>query len=379
VSVERFDDYIRTERYFSATLLPYLLLHDNFSGLRAFVDLVESRADSEHDADGTERERGDADFDFSDPEIITEFHIARDLQHYGGDLAGGLEDEDDATPAKLDVPDLVIVLGRELLVAEAKFFSGLSITKLQGQLQSQRKQVRHLFENRPSLRAWLHVALIPDEVDGLDCDVVVTWEDVASLCRSVLGPEHYVTRRFENAVARYPKATGDGGRRNYESLLPLGAVLKLCEREGHAIWVGHDKGEKDLKAKDIAYAEGKLWKWRRAETLGAIEPRHWILGTRFTEIIASLGPTSPLPAACGRIRNYDGILPFDEVAVLCREKGGAIQVGHGGGERAVLSLGLAGARQKKWKWRDSSTNRGNIDPGNWIPGDRFASIAEQLK
>jgi hypothetical protein len=38
-----------------------------------------------------------------------------------------------------------------------------------------------------------------------------------------------------------------------------------------------------------------------------------------------------------------------------------------------------GQVQKKWKWRNPSTNRGNANPKNWIPGDRFASIAEQLK
>ena len=64
-----------------------------------------------------------------------------------------------------DAPDLVIVLGQEMIVVEGKFFVGFSPSGLQAQLRSQKRQVRHLFENRPSLRAWRHVALIP-ESDG---------------------------------------------------------------------------------------------------------------------------------------------------------------------------------------------------------------------
>jgi hypothetical protein len=34
-------DICRTERYYTATLLPYVLLHENFAGLRAFLRLLE--------------------------------------------------------------------------------------------------------------------------------------------------------------------------------------------------------------------------------------------------------------------------------------------------------------------------------------------------
>lgn len=118
--MDRFDDCIRSERYITATLLPYLLIHDDFAGLHAFVDLVESQTASEHDAEGKKKPRVTPQFDFSDPELITEFHIARDLHHYGGSLASSVPEDSEDGPEKRDAPDVVIVLGHEMIVVEGK-------------------------------------------------------------------------------------------------------------------------------------------------------------------------------------------------------------------------------------------------------------------
>ncbi len=40
----RFDDVVRSERYFTATLLPLLLFHDNLTGIRRFLELVDNKA-----------------------------------------------------------------------------------------------------------------------------------------------------------------------------------------------------------------------------------------------------------------------------------------------------------------------------------------------
>ena len=39
----RFDDLVRSERYFTATLLPAVLFHNDLEGLRRFVELVEKK------------------------------------------------------------------------------------------------------------------------------------------------------------------------------------------------------------------------------------------------------------------------------------------------------------------------------------------------
>jgi hypothetical protein len=53
---QRFDDIARSERYFTATLLPAILLHDHPSELDAFMELV-SRKALERDEPSTERDR----------------------------------------------------------------------------------------------------------------------------------------------------------------------------------------------------------------------------------------------------------------------------------------------------------------------------------
>jgi hypothetical protein len=49
---QRFDDLVRSERYFTATLLPLLLFHNNLEGVRRFVELIEKKATKETNRSG---------------------------------------------------------------------------------------------------------------------------------------------------------------------------------------------------------------------------------------------------------------------------------------------------------------------------------------
>jgi len=277
--MKRFDDCVRSERYFTATLMPLLLFHDNFAGLRAFVKLIESRAFTEHTSQGQQVKKVTPfpEYVYSDPEIITEFHIARDLRHCKARLVSHVSE----TKEKKDAPDLVLVLGQELIVLEAKFFGPAGLNKMKEQLQSQKLQVRHLFENRP-LRAWRHVALIPRglselTIESLQCDVVITWKDMADLAKSVLGKSHYVTRRLKKAVARY---------RNYESMLPLVDVLKYCHQP--KVLIGQIGGLAKLRLQGLEQIQNKKWKWRRHTTPGYAKSDNWISGAVFAELVACI-------------------------------------------------------------------------------------------
>jgi hypothetical protein len=85
---QRFDDIVRSERYFTATLLPAILLHARPCGLDDFLQLVSRKAlrqpgpSTERDARGVAMPRGDRSPTWSPGavELITEFHIARDLK-----------------------------------------------------------------------------------------------------------------------------------------------------------------------------------------------------------------------------------------------------------------------------------------------------------
>ena len=296
----RFDDIVRSERYFTATLLPAILFHDfhdSGSGLNAFLDLVRSKAltrgrqPTERDSPGNAVPREDRRPTWSaeTAEIITEFHIARDLR-FARMLAraDAVPPADGETePERRDAPDLVIVLDDELIVCEGKFFDARYLATLNDQLRSQRHQIRYLFEARPSLRAYRHVTILP--VEGRphpDCDAVLTWGEIAELAATVLGPTHYVTARLRAAVDRYRALDGEDGVPNYDGRLPLDLMLEKCGQPGDDVHVGYAGGEGELLRQPLAYLEQRPWKWRDPLTNpGVVVPRNWIPGTRFVELI----------------------------------------------------------------------------------------------
>src|ERR1700720_3488448 len=91
-SFQRFDDIVRSERYFTATLLPAILFQDTLRGVRSFVELVDAKAKTECNRSGDRVLKAKAEYgDFKDVEVITEFHIARDLIFAGLRLRRGAE------------------------------------------------------------------------------------------------------------------------------------------------------------------------------------------------------------------------------------------------------------------------------------------------
>jgi hypothetical protein len=90
----RFDDLVRSERYFTATLLPLLLFHNNLEGVQRFVECVDNNAKTERNSFGELMlEKGTPEYNnYKDVEVITEFHTARDLK-FAGPLGEGASAE----------------------------------------------------------------------------------------------------------------------------------------------------------------------------------------------------------------------------------------------------------------------------------------------
>ena len=99
-----FSGTARSERHFTALLLPHLLMSNNFAGARALfrrLDLDSGQAP-----------------DSSDIEIVAELNPIRDV-------VGRVTDGNTADSEKQSqvVPDLFIRIGGSALVIEAKFFT----------------------------------------------------------------------------------------------------------------------------------------------------------------------------------------------------------------------------------------------------------------
>ena len=294
----RFDDLVRTERYFTATLLPLLLFHNNLEGVRWFVAELVEKATREHNKDGKQGPKGTPKYDFKDVEVITEFHIARDLNfaHLPLFKVSGAESEE--VEAKitahnvLAAPDVVIVAGEELVVCEGKFFlffSDSDVDDLNEQLGLQRRQVRHLFVSRP-IRAYRHVAILPFKPKtAVDADIVITWDEIGNLAEKVMGSNHYVTDRLRKAVKRHHQRPDDRTIPNFDGKLSFDAMVKKCRAVGDQIEVGHWEGEAGLLSL-IEPEKKKKWKWRDPKTnKGVIAPENWLSGKRWLDIVESKG------------------------------------------------------------------------------------------
>ena len=283
----RFDDLVRSERYFTATLLPAVLFHDDLQGLKLFVDLVEEKATGLHNRSGIQEPKGATEYDFQDAEVITEFHIARDLKaadlHLGANVASA-----EGESERRDAPDLVIVAGRGLVVCEGKFFSNFNWLDFQNQLSSQRSQVSHLLRHRPQIDAYRHVAIVPENPPTdteIGADAVLTWDDIRVLADELMGPNHYVTARLRNAVKRYNES-GDLSIRNYDGVLSFDDMRTKCWQQGETR-VGLVGGEGALRKLSLMQAEKRRWKWRDLTNKGRVDHTNWLVGKRWLEIVES--------------------------------------------------------------------------------------------
>ncbi|MYZ50052.1 hypothetical protein [Propylenella binzhouense] len=287
--MKRFDDIVRSERYFTATLLPALLFHDEFRGLEEFIKLVNERACTERGADGEPLRRSQPDAslpsDLSNCEIITEFHIARDLKAAGLRLEEAEEDTRDA-------PDLVVLFGNEMIACEGKCFSkNVEEASLRKQLRSQQRQLSHLFEieNYRRIDTYLHVAIIPSKVDlCYDADCVLSWKDIHNLALAVLGAEHYITKRFANLVDALDRR-GDPNLLNYDGRLDFDMMCSRASGDS-GIQVGVGGGESALRAMSGDEIKRRYWKWRNPESnKGTVIRSNWIDAPRWLEIIRGKG------------------------------------------------------------------------------------------
>lgn len=287
-------------RYFSATLLPLLLFHDRFAGLREFVAFLDQRA--AHGRDASERPvplpSAGRSFDPAAIEVITEFHIHRDLRYANRLGRRGREGNEARRVRKEthDAPDVVMVLGDEMVVIEAKFFDSFSLIRLNAQLYSQRCQIGYLFRDQEQigrpLAGYRHVALLPYVPSTAPSrDATISWAEVANLADQVLGSDHDATQRLRHAVHRYEDRQGDPQLTTYKGRLPLDGVLALVEEyreKEQRLLIGHVGGAANLRGRGIANARAKAWKWRDDSVHGPMDPSNWIEGPDFAAIIRGI-------------------------------------------------------------------------------------------
>lgn len=184
----RFDDLTREERYYSATVLPYLFAYNNFKGLSTFEEFLKSK-----------NLISTLSVIDNSVQILTEIYIERDLPYYKIEIPASSFEKKLSVQSK---PDVLIISEQSLYIFECKVFMNESEYKLHQQILKQKyifdiiqNTTQHSFINK------LHLLILPYEYDISDC-FVITWEKLYTIFSSVIPSGDYFLKRLESAIQR---------------------------------------------------------------------------------------------------------------------------------------------------------------------------------
>jgi hypothetical protein len=385
-------DICRTERYYTATLLPYVLLHEDFTGLRVFFRMLEDKGIDALRVETNAPVPLNAGNGPAHIELISEMDIARDTQFYSPWLPG-LEDISVEESDRLR-PDLVVVADRLLVVIEAKFFlASTSINILRGQILAQRKVIEKILLRFPgyTFDRYCHLFLSAASAataEDLGCQGVLHWADIRQLAEQVLGEDHYVTERLARAIGMYELVNGKGAQTggesgpNYCGRLGLSEMILKCQEEGDSIMVGYCGGAAKLKAATAEELTDRRFKWDRIDhSVGTKVSGNWLSGKMFLELVAGkgtpapAGSTGPAQTREGRSEpNYRGRLGITEMAQKCQKEGDKILVGYYGGTAQLEAATAESLKDRLFKWDRADDPLPPKMPSNWMTGSRFLKL-----
>lgn len=179
---------MREERYYTATILPYLFAFNNFSGLLAFESALYEKGLLMHPAQI-----------HPDIQLMTEVYLERDLPYYKIQIPSKSFDKKLSAQTK---PDLLIINGKNLYLFECKFFTNDHEYKLHEQIMKQ-KYIFDIVENTSEVNfeVKIHFLVLPYEYSVSDC-TVITWKKIYEIFQEIIPENDYFMQRLKNAIGR---------------------------------------------------------------------------------------------------------------------------------------------------------------------------------
>lgn len=230
-----FDQVARAERYFADTLLPHLLLAQEFMGLKQLFHHVLPSVDFSQVPETFE--------------VVTELDPLRD-----GSVGNGAIRELYRDLGRVAVPDLFVRWDRYCLVIEAKFFTDPADDDLAEQVSLQRKAIATIREHtqyHDQSYQFEHVIL------GIrHCQIQqvhsITWDE---LCDVILAPVltrhesdiQYCQQVIRDAITRAKREREAVGRINFTKMKfaeLMGNISTLIQQQ--KVYIGFVGGERQL-------------------------------------------------------------------------------------------------------------------------------------
>lgn len=203
----------RKERYYTATVLPGIICHDNFKGLEKFLGLLGIRGIAP-----------DPNPDTTDFQLFTEYGLVESI--FGVETRKRFPD----CPPMHDIPDVLISVRGFLVAIEAKMYDQVTAGMLEFQMERQGRLLSYIAgewekQNRGPTEI-RHVALLPkqlaDTLNGFR-HPVITWEEIIDAYRP-LQRATYFFRMLEIAIGAYPKLKSKNVK-NYDAILPGAEIV----------------------------------------------------------------------------------------------------------------------------------------------------------
>jgi len=192
----RFDDIARTEKYFSATVLPGLFSYNNFEGLKIFLELLNMKllANSSDLIDLTDYESKIDSF-----QLITELYLERDLSYSKIQIPSELFGR---KQIKTSIPDILVIYSDWAILIETKFFMSYSSHELYEQMQKQTYLLDIIAGMMPQggIKT-LQVGINPYG-EKLNEFISLSWREIFEQFSSCIPENHYFLRRLAIATER---------------------------------------------------------------------------------------------------------------------------------------------------------------------------------
>lgn len=244
-----FSGTARSERHFTALLLPHLLMSNNFAGAHALFAKLGL---------GSEQI-----LDHSDIEIVAELNPIRDM-------VGRVTDANTPPPEKQGqvVPDLFLRIGNSALVIEAKFFTHPAASTVADQLSSQRAAITEVLPHTEYARCSFHylaLTVLPlDDLAEWHADSSrMTWSEVISVLEPVVGTDNstdttYALMALKDAVER-SSVEADTSSKEKGRVGSIGELLQKANAllESRHLYVGFVGGQWALDTATVEDLENR--------------------------------------------------------------------------------------------------------------------------
>lgn len=272
----------RKEKFFTATILPQLICHENFKYFHRFTNLI----------DGFPKNlRIKPDVDENNILFFTEYSLKESLTPNSSTRKFTI-------PKTKDTPDLVILITEPellLIVIEAKVFSSSDAYSLTKQMKNQ-KNIIESISSALNIREKniFHLGLTPANLIDRRLFTefqLLYWEDILEAYRDILN-KNYFFGALENALKNFDRlsskntSTGFGSfRKNMETMLSGSKIVSLY-KQGNNFWVGRKQGLHGTTLLD----DKITGKWRRHEyeiNFSSKEPpsKNWFSAKEFVEFM----------------------------------------------------------------------------------------------